>query len=387
MEFISLGTGASCSVPSIDCLTAEPPRQACRTCRSALTPEGKKNVRRNISSIVRMPSPKDPQRSVTILIDAGKDFRQSALELFPKYKLRRIDALLLTHAHADAINGLDDLRSWTMRGFIQDDIEIYLGQDTFDVIKRSFPYMISAEHATGGGNVPTFKWNVIQEGEPFEVAESGITVEAFAVHHGRIFGPAPVAKAPPGSMVTAPSTPKPLEDEVVRPFFCFAYRIYKDIVLLTDVNHIPDNVWPQLFPNSPAMTGKPLNDIEGRLPLLILDCLYLKTYPAHLSLGQAYEHARRISAKQTYLVGMDHTVSHEEYTTIAEVVEGRGEISDAMSYVEKTGIHDARDGLSAGTRLARVSDENQVPFIRPAYDGLRLMVADGEVRDMEQLSA
>ena len=46
----------------------------------------------------------------TILIDAGKDFRQSALELFPKYKLRRIDALLLTHAHADAINGLDDLR-------------------------------------------------------------------------------------------------------------------------------------------------------------------------------------------------------------------------------------------------------------------------------------
>lgn len=65
----------------------------------------------------------------TIVIDAGKNFQAAALEWFPKYQLRRIDALLITHAHADgkhkcflwyvyasllnsikAMNGLDDLR-------------------------------------------------------------------------------------------------------------------------------------------------------------------------------------------------------------------------------------------------------------------------------------
>jgi hypothetical protein len=63
----------------------------------------------------------------TIVVDAGKNFQAAALEWFPKYGLRRIDALLITHAHADgvfsifcpiekplnlrpAMNGLDDLR-------------------------------------------------------------------------------------------------------------------------------------------------------------------------------------------------------------------------------------------------------------------------------------
>lgn len=65
----------------------------------------------------------------TIVIDVGKNFQAAAVEWFPKYGLRRIDAVLITHAHADgafslvpnrlymlmrgylsAMNGLDDLR-------------------------------------------------------------------------------------------------------------------------------------------------------------------------------------------------------------------------------------------------------------------------------------
>ena len=66
-------------------------------------------------------------RHRTIVIDVGKNFQAAALEWFPKYGMRRIDAVLLTHAHADgessfavevrtlltscvAMNGLDDLR-------------------------------------------------------------------------------------------------------------------------------------------------------------------------------------------------------------------------------------------------------------------------------------
>ena len=41
--------------------------------------------------------------SRTIVIDAGKNFQAAALEWFPKYSLRCIDALLLTHSHADGM--------------------------------------------------------------------------------------------------------------------------------------------------------------------------------------------------------------------------------------------------------------------------------------------
>ena len=112
----------------------------------------------------------------------GKTWNQRALELFPKHGLRKIDAVLITHAHADgklsrrppaveapaclalassltslpcllAVNGLDDLRGWTLQGAIQPSIDIYLTQQTLVDISRAFPYLVSKEHASGGGDV------------------------------------------------------------------------------------------------------------------------------------------------------------------------------------------------------------------------------------------
>ena len=98
----------------------------------------------------------------TICIDVGKTFLAGALEFFPMYGLSRIDAVLLTHAHADgalsvwyrlskpnsqtyvlaAVNGLDDLRGWTLGGAIQSHIDIYLTQTTFVEVNRMFPYLV-----------------------------------------------------------------------------------------------------------------------------------------------------------------------------------------------------------------------------------------------------
>jgi phosphoribosyl 1,2-cyclic phosphodiesterase len=117
-EIILLGTGASSSVPHVECLTALPGQRTCKTCHSALTPQGKKNNRRNTSCAIRMTA-KDGRKvcvagdvyvrrvarslNRTIVIDAGKNFQAAALEWFPKYGLRRIDALLISHAHADGM--------------------------------------------------------------------------------------------------------------------------------------------------------------------------------------------------------------------------------------------------------------------------------------------
>jgi hypothetical protein len=54
VELIFLGTGTSSSVPNVDCLTAPPDREPCRACQSTLHAEGKKNIRRNTSVVLRI---------------------------------------------------------------------------------------------------------------------------------------------------------------------------------------------------------------------------------------------------------------------------------------------------------------------------------------------
>lgn len=54
VELIFLGTGTSSSLPHVDCLTSPPDGRKCKTCLSTLTPEGKNNIRRNTSAVVRM---------------------------------------------------------------------------------------------------------------------------------------------------------------------------------------------------------------------------------------------------------------------------------------------------------------------------------------------
>lgn len=202
-ELIFLGTGTSSSLPHVSCLTASSDElQRCQTCLSTLTPQGKKNIRRNTSAALRIRAADGrlvyakflPFRAQlylgdfrTIVIDVGKNFQAAAVEWFPKYGLRKIDALLLTHAHADGTSilcylsvlelisllsyqrsgrstryywvrlsisfSVAPLVGWTLRGAIQPHIDVYLSQETFAGAQRSFPYLVSKQFASGGGDV------------------------------------------------------------------------------------------------------------------------------------------------------------------------------------------------------------------------------------------
>ena len=87
----------------------------------------KKNHRRNNVSCAlikrKKSTPIGETPRINTLIDCGKTFREVVLKVFPKYGLKEIGALLLTHGHADAILGMDDLR----------DLQIYEVGSTFFV--------------------------------------------------------------------------------------------------------------------------------------------------------------------------------------------------------------------------------------------------------------
>ncbi|KAG5653492.1 hypothetical protein H0H81_012701 [Sphagnurus paluster] len=367
VELVFLGTGTSSSLPHIECLTASPEEKQCKTCLSTLTPEGKKNIRRNTSAAFRMTA-KDGGK-VTIVIDAGKNFQASALEWFPKYGLRRIDALLITHPHADAMNGLDDLRGWTLGNAIQSHIDVYVSQETFVEVQRSFPYLVAKEFASGGGDVPEFKWHIINDSVPFEIQDTGIQVTPFSVHHGRIFSVAPPPAYIPSPSVTTPSTPtkttvalpskllfaenaiKKAEEEVVHPYFCYGFKIGHEVVYMSDVSSIPDDKWAIIESPRPNDT---------RLPVLVVDCLRLRPHTSHFGLEGAVETARRIRASRTYLVGFGHEVSHDEYVRLGEAVGGKSFDAATLTEMEKRGLEMIRKGENV--------------WVRPAHDGLRVFV-------------
>jgi len=148
---IFTGTGTSGQVPAAGCLLRHPTSTAtpCIACFDAIQPGSKNRRGCTSAAIVGGGGDGDDVEESLILIDCGPTFYSSALSHFAAQKLRKIDAVLLTHAHADAILGLDNLRSWTMGGVIQDHVDIYCTLDCFNTIKGMFPYLADPSKSTG----------------------------------------------------------------------------------------------------------------------------------------------------------------------------------------------------------------------------------------------
>src|SRR6266436_5659789 len=111
-----LGSGTSVGVPTIGC--------HCAVCSS----DDPRDKRLRPSIYVKF-------KDHGVLIDTTPDFRQQAL----RAKIERIDAILFTHAHADHIMGLDDVRPFNFRQ--KNVIPIYAAEDTLQAIKTSFRYI------------------------------------------------------------------------------------------------------------------------------------------------------------------------------------------------------------------------------------------------------
>ncbi|CAE6508696.1 unnamed protein product, partial [Rhizoctonia solani] len=257
------------------------------TCSLAAQPSGWKNKRRNTGAIIRTRNAAGSER--LIVIDVGKTFLAAALDLFPRYDLRRIDAVLLTHGHADG---------WTLGELrIQDYIDVYLSEATMSDVKRAFPYLISKEFATGSGHIPQFKWHVIENYKPLHLDGLDFDIVPIDVYHGKL--PTPQQT----SLHNSSTIPAPA------PYLCFGFIFGTLMVYMSDVSGIPDQTW-----NTIEALGR-----SGPHPYQIfaVDCLRLNQLVAHFGVKDAIDAAVRLNAYRTCLFGFGHETPHDTWELIS----------------------------------------------------------------------
>jgi phosphoribosyl 1,2-cyclic phosphate phosphodiesterase len=230
---VFLGTGTSHGVPMIGC--------DCAVCRS---PDPRDQRMRTAITV--------ESGGATVLVDTPPDLRTQAL----RYGLRRVDAILYTHAHADHLFGLDDVRRFNaVNGHA---MPVYARSDTVEEIRQRFGYAFAGGTPQGGGLPDLRLWTI---GGPFCIGTQEI--EPVPILHGRReilgfrFGP-------------------------------FAY--------LTDCSGIPDASQARL----------------AGLEVLVLDALRPRPHATHFSLDEACAMAARIGARRTYFTHMAHQLGHAE---------------------------------------------------------------------------
>ncbi len=230
LRLLLLGSGTSQGVPVIGCdcetCTSDDPRDA-RTRPSALITGG----------------------GSTLLIDTSADFRRQMLDR----RIRRLDAVLFTHAHFDHIGGFDDVRQFNV---IQNrPIDCYGEAETLRELKKTFRYAFG-ELLQEGGGVTDARLHPIAEGEQ---RIAGLPVRALRVMHGKL----PI----------------------------FGYRI-GGIAYLTDASALPSSTMEQL---------------RG-LDILVIDALRHTPHPTHFSLEESIAAARAIGARETIFTHLAHDI-------------------------------------------------------------------------------
>jgi phosphoribosyl 1,2-cyclic phosphate phosphodiesterase len=235
MKLIFLGSGTSTGVPVIGC--------DCAVCTS----NEPRNHRTRPSVLVEAPGG-------TILIDTTPDMRQQLL----RERVRRIDALLFTHYHADHLFGLDDVR--VLHHSLGKPLPAYAERATMAVLRRTFSYAFDKwSLRIPGGGIPKLDLREIDARRPFELLGQRCT--PIRLLHGR--------------------------------FRALGFR-FGNTAYCTDVNQIP---------------RRSMRLLEG-LDLLVLDALRDRPHPTHFSLSESLAIIAELRPRRCYLTHIAHELDH-----------------------------------------------------------------------------
>ncbi len=224
-----LGSGTSKGIPEVGC--------RCEVCRST-DPHDK---RRRASVFIET-------HGLKLLIDASPDFRIQALD----NNIKGIDAVLVTHNHADHVGGFDDLRP-----FCTPDIPVFLRQDVKDSLLKRYDYCFTPNPYPG---VPRFDLREINN-SPFFFR--GLKITPISVLHGNL----PIV----------------------------GYRI-GDFAYITDAKTIPEEELSKLL----------------NLKLLIINALRDRDHFAHLTINEALAIVEKLRPEKVLFTHLCHEAPQHE---------------------------------------------------------------------------
>lgn len=289
-----LGTGTSHGVPVIAC--------KCPVCTSS-DPHDK---RLRCSALIE-------HENQQLLIDVGPDFREQAL----KFDICHLDAVFITHAHADHLHGIDDLRIFSHKNsaamckdqaILQkypetsgEGLPVYTSERTKGYIHERFPY-IFVDHDKGGGIPKLHLISMEPNNSQNPLKLGGIEAVPIPMLHGNhhTIG------------------------------FVFSYTrsdgSKKGIAYLTDCNFISEQ--------SLSEVKKAGDKIEH----LVIDALREREHSSHCNFSQALAYAEQIGAKHTWFTHITHEKNHiqiqnyieehlQEFPNLVQIVKNGGSVS------------------------------------------------------------
>jgi phosphoribosyl 1,2-cyclic phosphate phosphodiesterase len=237
MRLTFLGTGTSFGVPQIGC--------DCAVCRST----DSRDKRTRSGAVLEADGS-------TILIDTPPELR---LQLISS-GFSHVDAVVYTHEHADHINGIDDLRIFSVRQ--RRPLPLFGPAETLERLRSSFNYIFDdSVRPYEGTSKPRLTLHPVNPGQPVRIA--GVETLPLSFEHGhlRVFG----------------------------------YR-FRKLAYITDIKAIPQAEREQL---------------KG-LEVLVLNALWWRPHPTHLSISEAIDTAVELGASRTYLTHLTHETGHSE---------------------------------------------------------------------------
>jgi phosphoribosyl 1,2-cyclic phosphate phosphodiesterase len=233
VELTFLGTGTSNGVPIIGC--------DCAVCRSS----DPRDARTRSSAVLRA-------GNVTLLIDTATELRTQAL----RARLDRIDAVLMTHAHADHTGGFDDLRRFNEMQ--QEWLSVYCNRETAEMLRDRYAYTFVEQYPFFGGK-PDLR--LVEVDDPFVV--DAVEVIPIPMLHGRL------------------------------PILGFRAG---DLAYLTDAKTIPES-------SRALLVG---------VDTLVINALRERQHPTHFNFDEALEFIDSIGPRQAFLTHISHETSHAD---------------------------------------------------------------------------
>ncbi len=224
----------------------------CRVCRS----HDPRDQRTRPSVLIRYPGIETGQ-TCQYLIDTAPEMRIQAI----RHDITRLDGVLITHAHADHIFGLDDLRRFNV--VMDAPLDLHAEADTLVKLQKIFSYIFDPRQNTNYTFVAKLLPHPLTVGAPVSLGTALWT--PLRLMHGRL----PI----------------------------LGFRVDYDghaLAYCTDASAIPPESYPLL----------------ADLDVLVIDALRYKHHPTHFTIDQALDQIEHIRPQRAYLTHIAHDVLH-----------------------------------------------------------------------------